>query len=382
MPLELSRRDARRLGVRAQLLGRRRPSDALDTVRHLTCVQMDLTAHVAPNADLVLWSRLGSRYSPGVLDDLLQSRAVVEVHGMLRPAEDVALYLAEMAAWPHVEPFRAWRLDLAAWVDANRACRDDVLTRLRSEGPLPARELPDSCVVPWRSSGWTNSKNVQKLLDLLEASGQVAVSSREDGERLWDLASRVYPDVEPLPYAEAVAARDRRRLAALGIARGTAAESWTDPHDVGAAGVDAVVEGVRGRWRVDERLLDEPFAGRTALLSPLDRLVVDRKRMTELFEFDYRLEMYTPVAQRRWGYFALPVLHGDQLVGKVDAHSDHGAGVLRVHAVHWDVEPSGAMREGVARELRSLATLVGLDLDPRERRQKGIGSGSSDGAAE
>ena len=359
---ELSRRDARRVAVRAQWLTTPRPDDALGLVRHLGLVQMDLTAHVAPNADLVLWSRLGGAYSPEVLDDLLESRALVEVQGFLRPAEDVALYRAEMEAWPGPEPVAPWLEQLDGWLAANRTCHDDILTRLRSEGPLPAREIPDTCAVPWRSSGWTNSKNVQRMMDLLEARGEVAVSSRENRERTWDLAERVYPEVEAVPVPDARRERDRRRLAALGIARSRAPVTPTEPDDVGEAGEEAVVAGVRGQWRVDPRYLDAGFSGRTALLSPLDRLVFDRRRMAELFEFDYQLEMYKPAAKRRWGYFALPVLHGDRLVGKVDAQSDLGAGLLRVHAVHWDVEPSGAMRDGVERELRSLAAMADLEV--------------------
>ncbi|MBD3782163.1 MAG: YcaQ family DNA glycosylase [Micrococcales bacterium] len=362
MVIELSRRDARRVAVRAQLLTRERPDDALAVVRHLGLVQMDLTPHVAPNADLVLWSRLGSAYSPAVLDDLLESRALVELLGYLRPAEDITLFRAEMDAWPGVEPLSEWRREIEAWVEQNRACRDDILTLLRSEGPLPAREIPDTCLVPWRSSGWTNSKNVQRMLDMMEQRGEVAVSSRENRERNWDLASRVHPDDPAVPYEEAERERDRRRLVALGIARARATFPPGEPNHVGEAGVEAVVEGVRGRWRVDPHYLEGGFSGRTALLSPLDRLVFDRKRMAELFEFDYQLEMYKPAAKRRWGYFALPVLHGDRLVGKVDAQRDVAAGVLRVHAVHWDDEPSGAMVAGVDRELRSLAALLDVDV--------------------
>ena len=92
-----------------------------------------------------------------------------------------------------------------------------------------------------------------------------------------------------------------------------------EPVDVGDAGEPAVVEGVKGEWRVDPAALGADFEGRTALLSPFDRLVYDRRRAEELFEFEYTLEMYKPAAKRRWGYFALPVLHDDRLVGKVDA---------------------------------------------------------------
>ena len=94
------------------------------------------------------------------------------------------------------------------------------------------------------------------------------------------------------------------------------------------------MDGVRGEWRVDPSLLDLPFEGRAALLSPMDRLLHDRKRMTEIFEFDYVLEMFKPVAARRWGYYALPVLVGDRLVGKLDATA--GREVLQVHALHLD----------------------------------------------
>ncbi|WP_392544348.1 DNA glycosylase AlkZ-like family protein [Oryzobacter telluris] len=361
MVLELSRRDARRLAVRAQLLGAPRPTDVLEVVRRLTVVQVDMTAHVSPSADLVLWSRIGNEYDPDELDRLFEDRRVVELDGMLRPGEDVALFRAGWAAWPGPPPLKEWMEDVADWLDANRACHEDVIALLRSEGPLSSRDLPDTCVVPWRSSGWNDDRNVRMLVALLESRGEVAVGAREGRERLWDLADRVYPETPTVPLAEAVAERDRRRLRALGIARARATQHPVEPNHVGAAGEAAVVEGVRGEWRVDPELLDTPFRGRTALLSPLDRLVADRKRVTEVFEFEYLLEMYKPKAARRWGYWALPVLHGDRLVGKVDATADRDRGVLRVDAVHWD-EHTTAAAQGVERELRALARWLGLEL--------------------
>ena len=158
-------------------------------------------------------------------------------------------------------------------------------------------------------------------------------------------------------------ARAERRLAALGLARARAAASPSEPHDVGPVGVEVVVEGVRGRWRADPaRLadLDRPFEGRTALLSPLDRLLVDRRRMAELFEFDYQLEMYKPKDKRRFGYWALPVLYGDALVGKVDATAERDAGILRVDAVHEDGRWTRVMRSAVAEEIDSLGDWLGL----------------------
>ena len=361
----LTRQQARRIAVRAQLLDAPRPTDLLDVVRRLTLLQHDQTAAVAPSADLVLWSRLGAAaYSHDDLEQALAEQSLVELASMLRPAEDLALFRADLADWPGRGEVPGWRQGLADWVEANAACRLDLLERLRGDGPLTSRQLPDSCVVPWRSSGWNDDRNVVRMLDVMEARGEVAVVGREGRDKLWDLAERVHPDVDVVPAEEAHRQRAERRLAALGLARARAAASPSEPHDVGTVGVEVVVEGVRGRWRADPaRLadLDRPFEGRTALLSPLDRLLVDRKRMAELFEFDYQLEMYKPAAQRRWGYFALPVLHGDRLVGKVDATADRAAGVLHVDAVHMDEPFDAATTREVQAELLDLARFVRLE---------------------
>jgi len=361
---QLSRVDARRIAVRAQLLDGRRPAGLLEVVRHLTLLQIDPTAAIAPNADLVAWSRLGSSYSPADLETALAERTLLELRAMIRPGEDLALYRADMARWDSAErgELAGWRASQRDWVRANDACRLDILDRLAASGPLASRELPDTCKVPWRSSGWTNDRNVSQLLEFMVLRGEVAVAGRRGGDRLWDLAERVYPDDPVVPAEEAQRVRDQRRLRALGIARARGPECPVEPVDVGEAGEPAVVEGVRGTWRVDPSQLGQPFTGRAALLSPFDRLVHDRKRTVELFGFDYQLEMYKPAAKRRWGYFALPILYGDRLVGKLDATADRRAGVLRVDAVHQDVPFDPAMADAVDREIRDLAAWLRLDL--------------------
>lgn len=362
--LVLSARQARRIAVRAQLLAADRPHDVLDTVRHLGFLQVDLTRVVAQHADLVLWSRLGDAYDPEHLEELIGDGALVELRAMLRPSEDVALFLADMDSWPGEPPLKEWQEDLADWVAANDACRCDVLAFLRAEGPTAARDLPDTCEVPWRSTGWTNDKNVMKLLECLEARGEVAVASREGRERRWDLAERVHPGDPAVEAAEAHRTLATRRLRALGIARPRALEAWDERHDVRDTGVPARVEGVRGQWRVDPTLLQDQdaFDGRAAILSPLDRLVFDRKRMHDLFAFDYQLEMYKPAAKRRWGYWALPVLDGDELVGKVDATAERDEGVLVVDAVHEDGDWTAARRRRVHAQVDALAEWLGLEV--------------------
>jgi uncharacterized protein len=364
----LTRPDARRIAVRAQLLTGQRPPDLLTVARQLTMLQLDPVSAIAPSADLVAWSRLGSAYEPKHLQGAVADRDLIELLAFLRPAEDLALYRGEMAQWAGHGEASEWKAFRREWVAANDRCRLDILDRLRKEGPLPSRELPDTCDKPWESTGWTNNKNVTRLLDFMVGRGEVAVAGRKGRERLWDLAERVYPDHPVVPAAEAQRERDRRRLRALGIARVTGPVQSFEPSVVGTAGQPAVVEGVRGEWQVDPAYLDgpaglaEPFEARAALLSPFDRLVHDRVRAADLFEFEYQLEMYKPVASRRWGYYALPILYGDELVGKLDAAADRKGGVLTVNAVHEDVPFTPEMAEAINAEIAGLAAWLNLEL--------------------
>src|SRR2546423_6586282 len=215
----LSRRDARRVAVRAQWLHRERPAGLLELVRQLTLLQIDPTAAIAPSADLVAWSRLGAAYDPADLDRALRVGELVEFRGTIRPAEDLALYRAEMAAWPGPGPLRDWQEYQRDWMAANEECRRDILYRLSMDGPLKSRQLPDTCAIPWQATGWTNNRNVTQLLDFIVRLGEVAVVGRRKNERMWDLAERVYPDVSVLPLQEAVLRRNELRLSSLGTGR-------------------------------------------------------------------------------------------------------------------------------------------------------------------
>lgn len=360
----LSRTDARRIAVRAQLLSSERPADIVDTVRRLSMLQVEPTSAVAPSAELVLWSRIGSAFSAADLWDAVDEQRLIQLHQTLRVPEDLALFRAEMATWPGAGSLRGWQEELRDWVMANDECRRDILQRLRADGPLPASELPDTCVVPWRSSGWNDNRNLRMMLGMLVQRGEVAAAGGTGRDRRWDLAERVYPD-DPVPPAEEALRRlDERRLGSLGIARAKGTKLPVEPVDVGEAGEPAVIEGVRGRWRVDPAQLGRPFRGRAALLSPFDRLLADRRRLDEVFEFDYILEMYKPAATRMWGYYALPILYGDRLVGKLDARAERENGVLRVAAIHQDVTFGTAMTAAVHREIRDLARWLDLEVAP------------------
>jgi uncharacterized protein len=354
--LRLSRAEARRIAVRAQLLDARRPGDLLETVSHLTLLQIDPTSAIAPAADLVAWSRLGSAYQPADLKQALeQDRTLFEHNALVRPTSDLGLVLADADGWPSYEKPRAWLRD-------NDRFRRDILDRLAASGPLTSRDIPDTSVVAWASTGWTKNRNVTQMLEFLMMRGEVAIAGRVGRERLWHLAEHVYPATIHVPSAEeARQIKNERRLRALGIARAKSTVMPIEPIDVGAVGIPATVEDVAGEWRVDPDALDRDFEGRTALLSPFDRLSYDRLRARELFDFEYVLEMYKPAAKRRWGYFALPVLHEDRLVGKVDATADRKRSVLEVHAIHEDVKFTRAIAKAVQGELEALASWLGLE---------------------
>jgi uncharacterized protein YcaQ len=360
---QLTPEQARRLAVRAQRLDAERPADIVETLDALRVINIDPTAAIAPSADHILWSRIGWPYQPADLVRAVEvDRTVFEWGGFYRPMEDLPLYRPRMRAWP---PYAKHR----EWLDANATFQRDVLDRLRNEGPHRTGEIPDTSTVPWPSTGWTNARNVTQMLEFLTLRGVVAISGRDGRERIWDLAERVYPDFPDVDEPTAARRLAENRLRALGIARARTVAQPGEPLDVGELGEEAEVAGVAGRWRVDAAALvaldDSP--ARAALLSPFDRLVFDRTRAQELFGFEYILEMYKPAAKRRWGYFALPVLVGDELIGKLDAKADARAGVLEVARLHEDRALTDEERAAVAGEVEELAEWLGLEIRGFER---------------
>ncbi len=345
--MQLRLEDARRIAVRAQLLDLPRPDTAMEVVCQLTFVQVEPTAAVAPTAELVLWSRLGHAAD-------LAAEPLFELNSLLRPMDDLALFRAEFAEPPPYErPER--------WLDDNAPFADDILELLDERGPLPARAIGDTSLVPWQSSGWNANRNVVMMLELLAGQGRVAVAGRDGRDRLWDLADRVYhSDVPTVPLADALRIRNERRLHAQGVVPLRTPDLPAETTRIGDAGLDCTIQGVPGQWRVDPAYLEGSFTGRTALLSPFDGLIRDRKRMALLWGFDYALEMYKPAAARRWGFYALPVLHGDRLVGKVDATRVDDR--LVVNAIHEDAAFDRALHDAVDAELASLADCLGVTL--------------------
>jgi uncharacterized protein YcaQ len=352
---QLTRDQARRIAVRAQLLDADRPGDVIEVAEQLGAIKIDPTATIAPAEHTIAWSRIGPGYDPIQLSKAVESdRLLFEFDGSFRPVSLLPLMLPAMRRWPR-------RSSSREWLEANDRFRTEVLARLRAEGPLLATDIPDTAEVIRPPDGWYGSNQVVHMLDFLQRQGEVAVVGREGRSRRWDLAERVYPQHLPeYEYDEAERMLNERRLQAAGIAKQKS--PWTP---VGEAGEPAVIEGTGRKYRVDPEAiaaLEEDEGGRVAFLSPYDGMLFDRPRLRELFEFDYVLEQFKPKPQRKYGFFAHPILMGDRFVGMLDAEVNREREILAVTAVHeflpFDLEED----EMVRAEIADLGEWLGVDV--------------------
>jgi len=381
-PRPLSIQNARRLALTAQRLAGPAPSvrePILDTVRAISRLQLDPTPTVARTHLLVLWSRLG-RFDVGDLDRLLwRERRLWEHDAFIYAVEDYPLRLAYMRLFPDTSTARG-RL-IRDWLAANRVFADAVVRQLERDGPTVSSGFEDRSVRPWVSSGWNDNRNVSRMLELLGAQGLVVVGGRRGNERVWDLPDRFLPsDVsrEPMDLRQAAQVRTERLVRTLGVAsrrelllarRGLP----QDPFDaLEADGRLVPVEvvgwpGVRHVHVDDIPALEAIEAGtwssRTTFLSPFDNLIADRERVSELFGFVYAMELYVPAAKRRYGYWVMPVLHGDALIGRLDLAVDRSRRVLVAKAVHAEPDaPTGArVARAIGSALADLAAFAGAD---------------------
>jgi uncharacterized protein len=320
--------EARRIAVRAQLLDGN-AKDVLQTVRHLGFLQIDPISTVAPPQRLVLWSRLGA-FDVAELDRLLwHERKLFEWGAFIWPMEDFPLIRARMR---RRRGKYTWERRGTEFLATNARFKRHLLRELDRRGPLLSREIEADLMVSRDPHEWWGSRKVTLMLELLEGRGVVAVVGRRGKQRVWDLAERWFPEAEHVPWPEAERLLEEKRFRALGV-------RFED-----------------GEWRAHPDIEDGPVPRRLTFVSPFDRLIHDRDRMEALWGFRYRLEMYVPRAKREYGYYVLPILRGDRLIGRIDPMLDRKAGVLRVNSVHW--EP-GVKPVSLQKPLRSLATFIG-----------------------
>lgn len=372
--------DARRLAIAKQRLSgrapRSSPATVLDVVRSIRCVQLDPISVVARSPLLVLRSRLPS-FRPEHLDRLLWTdRTLFEYWAHAASivlSEDYPIHRYQMRTWPRAGS------RFGEWAASNDALRRSILREVGRRGPLRLRDLDGNAVSEaWVSTGWTRDRNVDQMVRFLWVQGRVMVSRRSGLEKWWDRADRVLPAEalasRPLRDAEVTRRAAELSLRGLGVA--------TPAHIKGHftmdlyPGLPAVLErlqrsqvverveladdGTRlpGTWYVHrddlpllERIQRGRWEPRTTLLSPFDNLIHDRKRSALLFGLDYRMEIYVPKAQRRYGYYAMPLLDGDRFLARVDPAVDREGGRLLVHAV--------TPEEGIKPDRAAAATLAG-----------------------
>jgi len=276
----------------------------LDTVRKIGFLQIDPIATVAPPQRLVLWSRLGP-HNPEELDRLLwKEKKLFEWRAFIYPIEDLPLIRALTRKRWGPRKRDQWAKE---FMREQAPLRRYVLRELERRGPLPSRELEhDSTRYHERTVWWGTRAQLTWMLELLNARGQITVAGRQDGQRLWDLAERVWPQTEPISPREAERILAEKRRRSQGV--------WLE----------------RGELRAIPDISDEPVPDRVTLLSPFDRLIHDRQRTEALWDFYYRLEMYVPKVKREYGYYVLPLLVGDRLVGRAEPRFDRKARRLEV----------------------------------------------------
>ena len=343
--MEVSVAEARRIAVRAQLLDGS-ATDVLSTVRRLGFLQIDPISTVAPPQYLVLWSRLG-KYDRAELDRLLwEEKKLFEWNAFIRPIEDLPLLQARMRApWGPQKRYQ-WAKQ---FMKEQAGLRRYVLRELERRGPMPSRELEHHAArANERTVWWGTRAQLTWMLELLHTRGRIAVAGRQSGQRLWDLAERWYPETETVPLADARRALDEKRFRALGV------------------------QLERGRLVAHPEAEDGRVGTRITFLSPFDRLVHDRDRAEALWDFYYRLEMYVPKAKREYGYYVLPILRGDRIIGRIEPAFDRKAGVLRVHGVFAEQDAPASAGPGIARTTRSLAKWLGANKVSYSRRVPSI----------
>jgi uncharacterized protein len=373
-PRSISLQQARRLAVTAQLLSAPRPRSILEVVEGLGSVQMDPTRRVARTEHLVLWSRLGRRFRIAELERLLwQERSLFEYRAFILPTSEYAVHRQTMRRYPSTTAGR--HEYVRRYLRENQAFRRYVLARLRADGPLPTRAFEDRSAVGWRTGGWNDDgRNTSMMLEVLWAKGEVMIAGRAGQERVWDLAERRLPrDDTRLKSGEEARRLLDTQLRALGIAKlnrfGETFEGTRPPGCERALAeleregraIRVSVDGLRGERWLHADVLERKFRPRTVLLSPFDRLIHDRVRAEELFRFRFRLEIYVPKAKREFGYFVMPILHGDRIVGRLDPHFDRSANVLRIDAVHAEADASASAWPAIRKQIDELAAWLGAE---------------------
>lgn len=316
-------------------------------IRQMHVLQIDTISVVARSPYLVLWSRLGN-YNPDWLDDLLEEGALFEYWShaaCFLPIEDYGLY--RPGVWLGGRARK--------WLAENAEVAETVMAHIRDNGGARSADFQRT---DGEKTGWFNWKEEKIALEYLFYSGELMIRKRHNFHRVYDLRERVYPDADSLPEMTLAEVHDQfvlNTLQALGVTKADwiadyfrlkkaevrAALKRLEKHDqvmmVDVEGWDAPAYfHADNRKQVEAAAKGKIPRSKTTFLSPFDPLVWDRSRMLDLFNFDYKIEIYTPAPKRKYGYFTLPILYNNALIGRIDPKAHRKEGIFEVKALHLE----------------------------------------------
>jgi uncharacterized protein YcaQ len=353
-------------------------------------VQLDPTNVVARNPYLVLWSRVGT-YDPAVLDALLKRRELFETPSLIVPASDFDIHGATMRTYRGATspggvtgPYRkgdntgggTWAPRVQGWLTKNAHMRRQVLARLRREGPLPLTAFEDRAIVSWTSGGWNDERNLTMLLAILQRRGEVVVAGRRRGQKLFAVADGWFDGKRPLAQSVLPHQAAQRALRVLQVATlRQLLRQYSYGRHVTQQALDVLERrGEIVRVEIEDqkstyyaladvakrlRAVRDDWQGRTTLLSPFDNLIIDRERTEALFDYHYRMEIYVPPAKRKLGYWAMPILLGDRIIGSVDPRLDRASSELIVNKIVLERDAPRSTSRAIRGAVSELADFVG-----------------------
>ncbi|MDJ0752963.1 MAG: crosslink repair DNA glycosylase YcaQ family protein [Ardenticatenaceae bacterium] len=395
--IQLTPTEARRLAISAQQLTHSNhpaSKEALyKTMQKIRCLQLDPIRAVERTQYLVLWSRLG-QYNRQWLHDLVAEQLIFEYWAHAASivlTEDFPLHEHHMRRYA-ASPKSSWAKRLNKWVHDNPEFKAYILSELDRRGPLLTNQFENQSKVPWESGGWSSGRSVAFMLDYLWTSGEILVAKRDGLKRWWDLASRVLP-LESLDSgwsSEAVTAdAAQKALRSLGVGR--LADIKKHFIEGRYPGIEAIlpqlatekqilpveIDGWPGEWFLTpdqlphlEAIRSDNWRGKTALLSPFDNLIRDRNRTELMWDFYYRIEIYVPKAKREFGYYVLPILHHDQLIGRIDPKMDYKKKILTIHNVYAqnDAPKDGQTAAAIGETIADLGRFLGAEQIVYDKR--------------
>ncbi|PCI40324.1 MAG: hypothetical protein COB53_01545 [Elusimicrobia bacterium] len=363
----MSLNEARRMALSPQGLFLGAANSALATVRKLGYVQIDTISVIERAHHHTVWTRTPG-YTPGDLEQLVRSKKIFE-------------YWWHAAAYLPIEDFRfslprkkALAAGEAHWFKKDKKIMRFVFDRIKAEGPLKSSDFE----TPKKSGPWWGWKPAKQALEQLFQDGKLMIARREGFQKVYDLAERVLPATvdASMPteqeFGEFLVGRtirahgivNERELGYLQRPMARAAIKKALPALIESGDIrEGRIHSLPGKYFFKKRP-PKPAAPRLSLLSPFDNAVIQRRRLKELFGFDYQIECYVPKPKRNYGYFCLPILWGDRFVGRLDPKADRKSKQLLVQSLHWEKGAPAVARAALPKALERFAAFNGCQYHP------------------